>query len=181
MSSGDPENLRARRPGEFVAVGRVIRPHGVRGTLLVSAISPMLESLREGSRVWLGDGELESRVTYLRPHRARYLLALEELSDRDQAETWRDKDVSVALDQAAELPAGSYFYWQIVGLEVVTEQGEVLGEIKSIIETGANDVYVVQDSDGRELLLPAIAAVIREVDLEGGLITVRLLPGLRPD
>lgn len=181
MSSGDLDHQRARQPGEFVAVGRVIRPHGVRGVLLVSAISPILESLRAGSQVWLGDGELKAKVSYLRPHRRRYLLALEELTDRDQAETWRNAEVNVASGGAADLPEGSYFYWQVLGLQVVTEGGERLGEIKSIIETGANDVYVVQDAEGREVLLPAIADVIRSVDLEDGVVTVHLLPGLLPD
>lgn len=171
---------RARQPDEFVAVGRVVRPHGVRGILLVTAISPLLDSLREGSTVWLGGGQFQSKVSYIRPHRQRYLLALEGLTDREQAEVWREAEVSIGTDAGAELPEGSYFYWQVIGLEVETESGESLGEIASIIETGANDVYVVRDDTGTELLLPAIGEVVRNVDLERGVMIVRLLDGLRP-
>lgn len=180
MTSDRPEESRARQPDEYVAVGRVVRPHGVRGVLLVAAISPLLESLREGSAIWLGDGQFQSRVSYIRPHRQRYLLALEDLTDRSQAEAWREAEVSIGMEAGTELPEGSYFYWQVIGLQVRTESGEPLGGIASIIETGANDVYVVKDDAGSEVLLPAIGEVVQEVDLEKGVMTVRLLDGLRP-
>lgn len=180
MNAETTEESRARQPDKFVAVGRVVRPHGVRGVLLVTAISPLLDSLREGSTVWLGDRELHSTVSYIRPHRQRYLLALDNLTDREQAEAWREAEISVAMDAQTNLPEGSYFYWQVLGLQVKTEKGESLGQVASIIETGANDVYVVRDEAGSEILLPAIAEVVQEVDLQTGVITVHLIPGLRP-
>lgn len=170
----------ARQPAQFVAVGRVVRPHGVRGVLLVRAISPLIESLRAGSTVWLGGGQLQARVSYIRPHRQHYLVALEDLTDRDQAEPWRHSDLSLAVDDQPALPEGSYFYWQIVGLRVETVTGEHLGVLASVIETGANDVYIVRDENGDEVLLPAIGDVIRQVDLDRGVMTVHLLEGLRP-
>ena len=76
------------------------------------------------------------------------------------------------------MPEGEYFHYQLIGLQVLTESGERLGEISEIIITGSNDVYVVSGADG-EILLPALNQVIRAVDLERGLMTVRLMEGLR--
>jgi 16S rRNA processing protein RimM len=94
------------------------------------------------------------------------------------AEAYRDADLQVRLEDAAPLPEGVYYHWQILGLQVVTEQGESLGELVEILETGANDVYVVRDAEGRERLLPAIRSVVAQVDEQAGRLVVRPLPGL---
>ena len=81
-------------------------------------------------------------------------------------------------DQAVELEPDEYFITDLIGLEVRTEDGEILGTMKDVLETGANDVYVVQMKDGKELLLPAIGDCILNVDLEQGVMTVHILDGL---
>ena len=77
-----------------------------------------------------------------------------------------------------ELEPDEYFITDLIGLEVRTEDGEILGTMKDVLETGANDVYVVQMKDGKELLLPAIGDCILNVDLEQGVMTVHILDGL---
>jgi 16S rRNA processing protein RimM len=89
--------------------------------------------------------------------------------------------VAVRLGDLGPLPDGVYYHWEIIGLRVETEEGESLGSLGQILSTGANDVYVVRTPDGSELLLPAIAEVIRKVDLESGRMMVHLLPGLRQE
>jgi len=167
------------RPPDYVAVGRVIRPHGVRGALQVDAISDLLLGLQEGSKVSIGEDHWESEVVFLHPHRKRYLMAVQGCNDRDQAEALRGSLIYLPAGSGAELPEGTYFHHQILGLQVVTEQGEELGEVLDILQTGANDVYVVGGADQDELLLPAIGSVIQEIDLQAGKIVARLLPGLR--
>jgi 16S rRNA processing protein RimM len=105
-------------------------------------------------------------------------MRLEGCSDREQAERFRAQDILIPLADADELPEGTYFHWQIIGLRVITESGDDLGEITEIIETGANDVYVVKRDSGQDLLLPAIEEVILDVDQERGRIKVHLLPGM---
>lgn len=178
QSTSSKQTARAR-PQEYIAVGRVVRPHGVRGALLVEAISEMIHSLQPSSRMFLGPEKTPETVRYLRSHQDRYLLAVEGCADRETAESWRGREVYVATGEAAPLPDGTYYHWQILGLQVVSEDGEDIGEIVKILETGANDVYVVQDPEGDEVLLPAIESVIRGVDLERGEMVVHLLPGLR--
>lgn len=167
------------RPAEYVAVGRVVRPHGVRGTLLVEPISDLIHSLEPGTEVHLAREERPTRVVYLKAHKDRYLLQVADCNDRDEAEQWRGAEVLLAGDRTEELPEGTYYHWQIIGLQVVTESGEALGTVSRILETGANDVYVVEREGEKELLLPAIDSVLQEIDLAQERIVVRLLPGLR--
>lgn len=175
--AGSGETERAREQ-EFVAVGRVVRPHGVRGTLLVAAISELIHDLQPESTVYLGPEHIEDRVEYLKPHRGKYLLSLHGLRDRNQAEVHRGQEISISLEQIGTLPEDTYYHWQIVGLQVYTTEGEALGSVVRILETGANDVYVVENASGAESLIPAIDSVVKVIDLEAGRIEVELLPGL---
>lgn len=169
------------RGTEHVTVGRVIRPHGIRGALLVEAFSEVIHALRPQSVVYLGPEKRRAVVVAFRPHRKRFLLRLEGYEDRTSAEALRGLDIHLAFEDAPPLPEGVYYYWQILDCEVLTEEGEVLGRVAEIIETGANDVYLVRSERGEELLLPAIEQVIRQVDLERRRLIVRLLPGLRDE
>jgi 16S rRNA processing protein RimM len=177
-SKGDPEKRHAREPAEYLVIGRVVRPHGVRGALLVEPISRVIDSLMPGSEVFLGEQNIPVELVSIRHHRERLMLSFSGISDRSQAETFRGQELKIRFSQAAPLDQDEYYYWQILGLEVVLESGEQLGTVAEIIETGANDVYIIRDEAGKEILLPAIASVILKVDLEQEKITVRLMPGL---
>jgi 16S rRNA processing protein RimM len=174
------DTARARKQPTFVAAGRVMRPHGVRGELRVEAVSHLMRSLQAGSRVYLGSRHAAARVASARLHGRHWLVRLEGCGDRETAERWRGAELGVRVDDLPPLPEGEYFYWQILGLQVVTEDGRALGTIEEILETGANDVYIVRSPDRPEVLLPAIQSVIRQVDLAAGEIRVRLIPGLIP-
>jgi len=104
---------------------------------------------------------------------------IEGCTDRNKAERWRGAEIKIRFEEAQPLEAGVYYHWQILGLKVVTEQGGELGTVQEILETGANDVYIVRSEAGGELLLPAIPDVILEVNLEAARMIVRLIPGLR--
>jgi 16S rRNA processing protein RimM len=168
----------AREPDEFLAVGRIVRPHGVRGALLVSPNSDLIRSLQIGQTASIGQGAAR-KVRHLRAHQRNLIITLEGIEDRDSAENYRGEIIYLPLDAVRPLVEGEYFYWQILGMAVFSEDGEELGQVADILETGANDVYVVRQPGARDLLLPAIAEVIRRVDLDERRLTVRLLPGLR--
>lgn len=169
----------ARQPPEYLAVGRVLRPHGLRGDLLLEPASDLANTLRPGTTVYLGASRERAVIRSLRAHGRQYLVLLEGSVDRSGAEGWRDLVVYVHFDQAAPLPEHTYYRWQIIGLQVWSDEQESLGRIVEILETGANDVYVVRSESGQELLLPAIEPVVLEVDLAEKRMTVHLLPGLR--
>ncbi|MGD2057556.1 MAG: ribosome maturation factor RimM [Anaerolineales bacterium] len=169
----------ARQPPEHLVVGRVVRPHGVRGTLVVEPDSKVIESLQPGSVVFIGDYDRAFEILNFRPHRKRFLITLEGIDDRDQAEQFRDLDVKLSYQDSEPLQEHEYYYWQILGLRVENEAGGILGEVVNILETGANDVYIVRSGSGEEILLPAIEDVILDVDLDAGRMLVHLLPGLQ--
>lgn len=158
-------------------MGVVLRPHGVHGHLLLKVLTEFPERLTLAETVYLGDGRQAYTLQSARWHGQEMRIELAEVQDLDQADVLRGQMVVVHLADSADLPPGRYFYHQIEGLEVVTESGQSLGRIAEILETGANDVYVVRGGE-REILLPAIESVIREIDLEHGRMVVHLLEGL---
>jgi 16S rRNA processing protein RimM len=171
-------NDNARQPPEYLVVGRIVRPHGVRGGMKVIAESDLVHKLKASGKVFLGPDKVPETVQSLNLHRKEYLLYLEGCTDRETAEEWRDAGIYILYSELDPLPTGEFFHWQIVGLNVITTADEELGRVENIIVTGANDVYVVCDPSGKEILLPAIESVIQEVDLDNQIIVVRLIPGL---
>jgi 16S rRNA processing protein RimM len=161
-----------------LVIGRVIAPRGVRGELRVQIETDSPERFYGLRKVFLGEQLTPFEVHRARLHEGQALLQLKGIEDRNAAEQWRGALVYVALTDAIPLEENEYYYYQIEGLKVVTVEGEVLGTVTEIIPTGANDVYVVQGEEG-EILLPAIEEVIVEVNLEEGILRVKLLEGLR--
>jgi 16S rRNA processing protein RimM len=127
--------------------------------------------------VLVGQPPLARRVERQRVSAGRVVLKLAGIDNREAAEVLRGALISVPAEQAVALPAGTYYWHQIIGLRVVDLEDRPLGQIADILATGGNDVYVVR-SNGRELLLPAIRDVVKEIDLDGGVVRVDLLPGL---
>jgi 16S rRNA processing protein RimM len=171
-------NNNARQPPEFLAVGRIVRPHGVRGGLKVSADSDLIYKLKPAAVVYLGHEKVSAVVQTLRLHRKEFLLFIEGITTRAAAENWREAGIYIRYAELEPLPDGEFFHWQIIGLLAVTTEDEELGRIEEIIQTGANDVYVVRDPSGKEIMLPAIESVIQKIDLENKRIVVHLIPGL---
>jgi len=172
-----PEVGSAPRPsGETLAVGRIVRPHGVRGGLLLDPYSELVSVLVPEASVFVGEARQPATVIGVRKHGKRYLLELKGCSSLEAAEAWRSAEVRVAVEDAPALPAGTYFHWQILGLTVITDEGVVLGQVAEILPTGANDVYLVRGE--REILLPATQEVVLQIDPVAGQMIVHLLPGL---
>ncbi len=166
---GDPDHL---------AVGRIVRPHGIRGELIVEPYSETIRSIEAGSVVFIKSLQNPYTILALRKHRNRLILRIEGSEDRDTAEGFRGSELLIPTPVAEPLPEGVYYRWQILGLAVKEQSGRHLGTVAEILETGANDVYIVRGEGTQELLLPAIKDVILEVDLEGGQLLVRLPDGL---
>ena len=107
------------------------------------------------------------------------LLKLAAVTDRNVAETLRGKEVTIRKEDAVALPQGQFFWHEVIGLSVVNvSTHEVLGRVVDILETGANDVYVVRPSQGKEILVPAIKDVVREIDPNQGRMLIEPLPGM---
>jgi len=155
----------------YLAIGLLRRPHGVRGEI-------MLE-IKPGEIFFVGKEYQPLKVATKRKHNKGLLLSFEGINDRDAIGHLRNHSVYVDLNDWPPLPEGSYYDFELIGLEVIEKDTkEVLGELKQIIKTGANDVYLVESESGREILLPAIPNVILDVELADRQMKVYLLPGL---
>jgi 16S rRNA processing protein RimM len=156
-----------------LVVGRLQRPHGVNGEIRMDIRTDFPERLSKGRTVYLGEEHTPVVLTGVRSADTVLLVRLEGVADRDQAALLTGKEVSVQAGSLPSLPEGDYYHHQLMGIQVVDESGQELGALEQIIETGANDVYVVKSADGKELLLPAIADVILSVDVENRRMAVR--------
>jgi 16S rRNA processing protein RimM len=163
----------------LLAVGRVLRPHGVRGEMVLEVLTDFPERLAENETVYLGEAAAPRLLRRVRFHRSRLLIELEDCLTLEAAEALRGQLVQIKEAQVAPLPPGRYYQHQIIGLEVIADTGEELGKVTEILETGANDVYVVTGAGG-EVLLPALRSVVLEIDLAAHRMRVHLPEGLRP-
>ena len=146
------------------------------------------EHIQPGARVYIGEGHTPHTIRGVRPHKKNLLIRLEGVADRDQAYALNKQMVFVRAAELPPLPEGEYFHHQIVGLTVITKEGDPLGSVVEIITTGANDVYVVRPQPdpgpgrgkAKDILIPATEEVILDIDLEARRMVVHLLPGLLP-
>jgi len=160
----------------LVFLGKVVGAHGVRGALKVGTAEPQPELFAALGEVHIGP--TRHRVLQAQAGRRCVLLKVEGITTREEAEARRGQAVEAEAERFPPLPPGEYYHFQLVGLTVVAaDTGEVLGELTDIIPTPAHDVYVVRHGS-REILLPAVEEVVREVDPAGGRMLVQPPPGL---
>ncbi len=179
---------KAQAGPQFLLLARILRPHGVRGDFVVQIITDFPERMNDLDAVYVGADPSDARrlteqhVTWARRHRGdQWLLHLDSIDDRDQADHFRSQYICVSLADAVPLEADEVYLFQVIGLDVHTVEGEDLGKVVDIIETGANDVYVVRGEAYGEVLIPAIESVIRSINVDASLMTVDLPAGLLPE
>jgi len=165
---------------KFFEIGEIVKSHGLKGRMKVKFYGEAgedLSSLREVMIAGHNKAPEPFAVRNIVPHQTFFALELETVDAVEDAESLVGSRVSIPESARAELTADEYYWRDLLGLRVLTEEGKFLGNIESIIPTGSNDVYVCSGGE-RELLLPAIADVILKIDLEKKEMVVRLLEGL---
>ena len=156
---------------ERIVIGRVGAAHGVRGDLRIIPLTDYPERFATLREVMVGDELLHVEST--RPQGKNFLVRFREYAVREEAQKLTGRLLTVTRAEAAPLDEGEYYVFDIVGLTVYDEEERVLGTVEDVLRTGSNDVYVVRSEDGRELLIPALHAVVRAIDVAGGRMTVR--------
>jgi len=164
---------------DFLVIGQIIKPHGVRGEVFVKVLTDFTERFEAMETVRVGDDTVTDQyaVEATRWHKNGVLLTFNGITDRSAAEKLRGLYLKIPASEAMPLGPDTYYHYQLVGLAVITDAGEALGHIAEILETGANDVYVVQGARG-EILLPATKEVVLSVNLQAKQMIVHLLDGL---
>ncbi len=168
-----------RRPEpRYLAIGRVVRPFGVRGEVKVELMTDYPDQLGRLRTVYIGPEAIPWQVEGVRLHRGAALFKLSGCADRTDAEALRGALVQINRQEAVPLEKDEYYEHQIIGLTVVEQDDTYLGKITEVIHTGANEVIVVTGPEG-ELLLPFIEPVVLDIDLDADRVTVHVLEGLR--
>lgn len=163
---------------DLITIGRVVRPHGIDGTLKVFPLTDFPQHFEILEEIFLvKEGVTRTSLEKVRFHKGHILLKIPQCFDRTGAEKWIGADVAIDSKDLWPLKEGEYYHFQIEGMKVITDEGEYLGEVKEIISTGSNDVYVVSEG-GKECLLPAIKEVIKRIDPAKKVMIVHLLEGL---
>jgi 16S rRNA processing protein RimM len=170
---------------KYLLLGEVLRPHGIQGEMRVRVLTDYPERLAELDTVYIGRDPNETDATAysiesVRMHQGYALMKLAGVDDRDQADLLRQLYVMVLLEDAVPLEEGEFYLYQLIGLTVQTEAGETIGTLTEVLETGANDVYIVQSPEYGEVLIPATEETILKTNVSAGKIIVKLPEGLLP-
>ncbi|RXZ76984.1 ribosome maturation factor RimM [Paenibacillaceae bacterium] len=168
---------------EWLNVGKIVNTHGLRGELKVLSQTdfPDVRFAPGGKLVlWEPEGkeQLSAIVEQSREHKGSFIVKLKNFDDINAVEKYKGWNVKVDDSQRVELAEGEYYYNDIIGCLVVTDEGEELGTISEILRPGANDVWVVERAKGKPVLLPVIDQVVLQVDTSRKHVTVHVLEGL---
>ena len=176
----DNNNSSGSPTGEplYLTVGFLRRPHGVRGGIIMDLHTDFPERLRAGRKLYVGDDHKPMTLESVRPHGNGVLVKFKSIETPEYAARFRNQWVFTRTKDAPPLPEGQIYQHELFGLRIVDEDDNLLGELTEIIETGANDVYVVTNDAGKEILLPAIPSVILNLDTDRRFMRVHLLDGL---
>ena len=156
----------------FLVLGRLRRAHGIAGEIALEVHTRMPELLDEQKVVYIGDSHLPYTIQATRWKGNLLLLKFDEFNDRTQVSQLTNALVYTRADELPLLPEDDYYLHELIGLHVYEANGQYLGELSEILETGANDVYLIRDDDGTEVLIPAIEERILEINLDEGKMVV---------
>lgn len=156
---------------ELINIGQITKPHGVRGEVKVLSLTDSLERFRDLDKVLI-DGK-ETKITSVKLQSDRAILKLEGIDSMDEAEDYRNKYIQVRREDAMELEEDSYYIADLLDCVVFDTDGEELGKVYEVIETGSNDVYWVKGEGKKEVLIPALKSIVESVDVENNKIIIK--------
>lgn len=165
---------------DYLQVGVITSTHGIKGEVKVFPTTDDPQRFLDLKQVWLDTGsEMKPlAITQVKFFKQFVILKFAEFGNINEVEPYRKKSLYVDREHAVPLEENEYFIADLIGMSVESDEGQVLGELSDVIETGANDVYVVKTPEGKEILIPAIRQCILSVDTDQRRMLVHLLKGL---
>ena len=160
---------------EFIAIGQVLAPRGVQGKIEVSLETDFPQRFNPHSKVYINRQSMTIESTEW--HKGKPVIKLTAINSIKDTQKLRGQLVEIRRSQANLLPEGQYYHYQIVGLKVMTTQGELLGSITKILTGASNDNYIVNGAKG-EIIIPAIEDVVKSIDLDKGCMIIETIEGL---
>lgn len=165
---------------EYFEIGQIVNTFGIKGMVKVKPFTENIEQFEELQKIYIKnkDGKKEYKIQEVKYHKQMILIKFEGIENPEDADLLRGSYLLINRKDAKPLEEGTYYIVDLLGLEVYTDEGVLLGKVDDIFNTGSNDIYVVKDELGKQVLLPGIDDVIKQVDLENKKIIVHIIPGL---
>lgn len=163
---------------KYLEIGQIVNTFGIKGMVKIKPFSDNIERFNNMETIYIKNksGINEYNVQEAKYHKNMILMKLEGIENPEQADLLRNSYLIVDRDKEEPLEEGTYYVVDMLGLEVYTDQNELLGTLDDIYNTGSNDIYVVKNELGKTVLLPAIKEVIKEVDMENKKLIVHIIP-----
>ena len=165
---------------KYLEIGQIVNTFGIKGMVKIKPFTDDIKRFGKLEKVYIKnkEGKKEYQIQEVKYHKNMVLMKLEGVDTLEQAEILRQSYLLVNREDEEPLEEGVYYIVDLIGLEVYTDENIFLGKVDDIFNTGSNDIYVVKDGKGKQILLPGIPEVLKNVDLENGKITDHLIPGL---
>jgi len=160
---------------EYVTIGQILAPWGIKGKLKVTVVTDFPQRFAPCSKIYINHQPMTIDAAEWRKGKA--IIKLSSIDSIEEAQRLRGQPIEIHHSQLQPLPEGQYYHFQLIGLEVETTQGELLGNITEILTAESNDIYVVSGDRG-EILIPAIDDVVKSIDRNKGRIVIEPIEGL---
>ena len=165
---------------KYLEIGQIVNTFGIKGMVKIKPFTDDINRFDRLKKIYISNknGKKEYQIQEVKYHKNMVLMKLEGVDTPEQADLLRQSYLLVDRADEEPLEEGVYYIVDLLGLEVYTDDNKLLGKVDDIFNTGSNDIYVVKDEMWKQILLPGIPDVLKNVDLEKGRITVHLIPGL---
>ena len=165
---------------KYLEIGQIVNTFGIKGMVKIKPFTDDINRFDRLKKIYISNknGKKEYQIQEVKYHKNMVLMKLEGVDTPEQADLLRQSYLLIDRADEEPLEEGVYYIVDLLGLEVYTDDNKLLGKVDDIFNTGSNDIYVVKDEMGKQILLPGIPDVLTNVDLEKGRITVHLMPGL---
>lgn len=165
---------------EYIEIGQIVNTNGLKGVVKVNPFTDDISKFEELKYIYI---QLKSELKKVKIEQVRYnknqvLLKLEGIDSIEEAEKYRNFYLKIEKKSQEELGEDTYYIVDLIGINVYSENDEYLGTIEDVFPTGSNDVYVVKDNLGKQILVPAIAEVVKEVELKNKKMVIKIIQGL---
>ena len=165
---------------KYFRVGVIANTHGIRGEVKVYPTTDDINRFKKLKKCILDTGKeyIDLNVESVKFFKNMVILKFKEYNNINDIECYKGKDILVSRDKAVKLEKGEYYIADILGAKVILEDGSEFGVLEDVMQTGANDVYVVKTLDNKEVLLPKIDECVKKLDIENKIVTVHIMKGL---
>jgi 16S rRNA processing protein RimM len=165
---------------EYFEIGQIVNTFGIKGVVKVNAFTDEPLEFENLKTILIEKNKklLEFEIQEVKLHKNQILLKIKGIEDINEAEKYKGCYIKLPREKAKKLPENTYFIADLIGLQVYTDNGELLGKVDDIYNSGSADIYVIKDELGKQILLPGIKEVIKQIDVDNEKIIVHLIDGL---